>query len=67
MAIDVNSEATAIFLRRYMSVGQMKNCLSQLKDTDLLYPNRVGNLTVLDSSKQGIGYIDFCEEKYETI
>ena len=67
MAID-NVEIKASFFRRYMTVGGMKDCLSQLQNTDILYPNRVGNLTVIrDSAKSAVGYIDFKKEKYVPI
>ena len=67
MAID-NTEVKATFFRRYMTVKQMKNCLKRLEDSDALYPNQVGNLSVYrDSEKNLIGWVDFAEEKFEGI
>ena len=57
-----NSEQVrAVFLRRWMTVGQMVKVLDQLEGTDVLFPNRVGNLTVFRRS-DAIGYVDFCDE-----
>ncbi|MCK4821195.1 hypothetical protein KA005_35850 [bacterium] len=69
MAIDINVEIKAGFFQRWMSVGQMKKCLAQLEDTDILYPSRVGNLAVVRDSDRliMIGYIDFNEEQFESV
>ena len=68
MAINTDVEIKAEFFRRYMTVKQMKNCLCQLQDTDILYPNRVGNLSVIrDSTKSVIGYIDFNTESFDCL
>ena len=56
-------EIEAKFLCRYMAVKQMKYCLRSLQDSDILYPNKVGNLSVVRyPTKEYIGYIDFAEE-----
>lgn len=66
MSIDINIEVKAEFFQRWMSVSQMKKCLAQLEDTDVLYPNRVGNLAVIrNSDKLMIGLIDFNGEQFE--
>ncbi len=63
--IDTDVELQAIFFRRWLTVAQMKEILSQLDDEDALFPNRVGNLSVIrDSERRMIGYIDFNEEAF---
>jgi len=64
MGIDIDTEVKAIFFRRWMSVRQMKECIEKLEDTDIIYPNIVGNLSVVcNSDQQTVGYIDFAEEQ----
>jgi len=65
MAIDINISVTAGFFHKWMTVGRMREALSGLEDDDLIYPNRVGNLTVC-RGKDYIGYIDFNSEIYES-
>ena len=67
MAVE-SIEVEAKFLCRHMTVKQLKNCLYSLEDSDVLYPNRVGNLSVFrKSTKDLIGYVDFANEKFEGI
>lgn len=64
--IDTSVEVEAVFFRRWLTVKQMKQILDQLDDDDVLYPNRVGNLSVLrDSERRMTGYIDFQTEQFE--
>jgi len=68
MAINTDIEIKAMFFERYMSIGQLKKCIEQLEDTDIVSPNRVGNLLVMRSSGQWtVGYIDFNKERFEVI
>lgn len=65
MAIDLDAKVcTSGFHLKWMTVKRLKEILSELEDEDLLYANRVGNLTV---GRDGIyqGYIDFNSEVYE--
>ena len=65
MAIDIDTEVTAGFFLRWMSVKRMKDILEQLDDNYFLYPSRVGNLAVLRESEM-IGIIDFNSETFES-
>ena len=66
--IDTNVEVEARFFRRWLTVKQMKQILNELDDDDVLFPNRVGNLSVIrDSERRMIGYIDFSEERFEAV
>lgn len=68
MGIDINVTVKAEFFRRWMTVGQMKKCIDQLEDTDILFPNRVGNLSAMrDSEQKMIGFIDFNGERFEAV
>lgn len=66
MTIDIDVMVTGGFFRKWMSVEQMKKCIEQLEDTDLIYPNRVGNLSIVRNSEM-IGYIDFNSEQFEAV
>lgn len=63
--IDIDVEVSALFFRRWLTVAQLKQILDQLDDDDVIYPNRVGNLSVCDSEGGQTGYIDFQEERFE--
>ena len=66
--IDTDVEVQAVFFRRWLTVAQMKEILSQLYDDDIIVPNRVGNLSVIrDAERRMIGYIDFNEEAFEDL
>ncbi len=67
MAIDVNIEIESGFLKKWMSVEKMKECLTELEDSDILYPNRAGDLTVFNNKENYLGFIDFNNEKFEDI
>ena len=68
MAIDIKVSVDARFFRRWMTVRQLKNILNLLKDDDAVFPNRVGNLTVLrDSELRMVGFIDFQAEIFEPV
>lgn len=63
--IDTDIRVEARFFRRWMTVDQMKDILSELDDSDILSPNRVGNLNVIKDGGEQIGYIDFNEEDFK--
>jgi len=65
MGIDIDTEVTAGFFLRWMSVKKMKDILEGLDDNYFLYPSRVGNLAVLQNDEM-IGYIDFNSETFES-
>ncbi len=66
--IDTDVRVQAAFFRRWLTVKQLKQILSQLDDENVLFPNRVGNLSVVrDAEQRMIGYIDFNEEKFEEV
>ena len=68
MAIDINVEIRASFFRRWMTVGTMRDILSELENEDLLMPNRVGNLSIVrDRTRAVIGFIDFSGEKLDLL
>ncbi len=47
---------------------QLKEILSQLDNADIIFPNRVGNLSVFrDTEQRMLGYIDFQEERFEEV
>lgn len=56
----------AQFLKKSISVENLKKALEKLEDDDILYPNQVGNLTVVRNGNY-IGYIDISEETYEQV
>jgi hypothetical protein len=56
MAIDTTQSVEAGFLLRWLSVGKLKEIITELQDNDCLYPNRVGNLAVIRGDAQ-IGFI----------
>lgn len=64
MTIKALTHITAGFLSKCLSVEKLKQILDQLQDTDELYPNRVGNLSVIRNEEQ-IGYIDIGTESLE--
>lgn len=64
MAINIRNSVDAGFLEKWISVEKLKSILSELQDGDLLYPNQVGNLSVIRDGKE-IGYIDISIENYE--
>jgi hypothetical protein len=64
MARNIYNNIDAGFVEKWISVKQLKSILNTLQDDDLLYPNRVGNLSVVREDVQ-IGYIDISDEKYE--
>ena len=64
MAIDTTNSITAGFFARWMTVGKMKKILDELRDDDILSPNRVGNLSITRNAEQ-IGYIDFFNEEVD--
>ena len=62
MARDIENETT------WMTVKQLKKCLTDLRDNDFLVPNQTGSLSVFrDSEKKLIGYIDFGNERFEKL
>jgi len=63
MAIDTSDQITAGYFVQWMAVERLGIILDDLQDDDLLYPNRVGNLSVIRNSEQ-VGYIDFQAEKF---
>lgn len=65
--IDIDVEVSALFFRRWLTVGQLKQILDQLGDDDIVVPNRVGNLSVCDNEGRTLGYIDFQEERFEGV
>ena len=69
MAIDTDVEVKATFFRRWISVGKMKELLacSELRNDDTLYPNSVGNLSIVRNGRLFIGFIDIPNEGVEII
>ena len=65
--IDPDVEVKAAFFSRWLTVGLMKEILSMLDDSDVIVPNYVGNLSILDKEGQMLGYIDFQEEGFEEV
>ena len=59
--INIEKRIEAHFFLRWMSVAALRVSLAGLRDTDLLYPNRVGNLAVERNGK-ALGYVDFNAE-----
>lgn len=64
MTVQSLTHISAGFLEKSIPVARLKEILSQLEDTDLLYPNRVGNLSVVRGDQQ-IGYVDIGSESLE--
>lgn len=44
---------------KYLTIAQLKSCLEQLPDTNLIAVNRVGNLTIYDPDRAYVAFIDF--------
>ena len=63
MIVSLN-HINAGFLEKCISVHKLKEILAQLEDTDLLYPNRVGNLNI-NRNEQDIGWLDIGSEVVE--
>ena len=64
MAINIDEKVNGHFFEKWVSVEKLKSILAELQDGDLLYPNQVGNLSVIRADEQ-IGYIDISEETFE--
>lgn len=62
--IDTETTVQAIFFMKWMSVGQLKKCLEKLDNSCELYPNRVGNLSIVRDDTR-VGAIDFNSENLE--
>ena len=62
--IDTSHRISAGFFERWMTVAQLRSILDDLQNDDLLYPNRVGNLSVVRNAEQ-VGFIDFSDEKFK--
>jgi len=68
MTVDTSVQVDAGFNRRWLTVKQMREMISELEDDDLLAPNRVGNLSIFRDNEQSmIGYIDFHTEELEIV
>ena len=63
MAISIDIKVTASFFMRWITVKQLKQILAKLNDNAILYPNHVGNLSVI-KGLENLGYIDIAEEVY---
>jgi hypothetical protein len=59
--INTKSTITAEFVEKAISVVKLRAVLEYLKDEDLLFPNRVGNLAIIRNNNY-IGFIDIGEE-----
>lgn len=53
------------YIEHWLFVGELKELLSKLEDTDWLTPNNVHNLTIGREENQNIGIIDFHTGKLE--
>jgi len=47
---------------KYLPVKKLRELLSELSDDDLVFPNQVGNITILDKEFSCKGFIDFLLE-----
>lgn len=66
MAINIKCTVKANFLEKWITVGKLKEILSELNDDLELLPNQVGNLSVFSPPAESKchGVIDFSEEKF---
>ena len=55
----------ASFLEKSITNAKLKEILSKLKDDCILYPNQVGNLSVVHDGLF-VGYIDISSETFES-
>lgn len=62
MAINSYRDIEGGWLDKYISVGQLRECLSTLEEADRLFPNAVGNLSIIRGERQ-IGFIDIASEE----
>lgn len=51
------------YMLRYIKVKDLKKLLYNLHDDNRLYPNQVGNLSIVKDDGKQIGYIDLTDEE----
>lgn len=67
--IDTTERVNARFWRRWLTVGKLREILSELEEGHIIAPNRVGNLAVFKDIEdwEAVGYIDIAGERYEPL
>ena len=67
MTVNTNKKIKIDCFESYIEVKRLRRLIKDLEETDFLFLNEAGNITVKDYNKKEKGFINLKDERYHSL